>query len=141
VENSAGTGPLTGIAQMVVGLGDACARMRDGTAQCWGDSSGGQLGAGASVTSQQCPANSGNPSCSMLPVTVENPSGTGPLTGVTRLTLGGGHACAVLFDHTVRCWGNNRVGQLGIGNNAGPDTCNTGASIACSLLPVTVENS
>ncbi len=39
---------------------------------------------------------------------------------VTRLSArGGAHACAVLADHTVRCWGSNATGQLGIGGDVG----------------------
>ena len=140
VENAAGTGPLTGIAQIVIGGGDACARMRDGTAQCWGESADGALGAGSSVLADQCPPDSGFPTCIMLPVTVENPSGTGPLTGIARLVTGGGQTCAVLVDRTARCWGDNYVGQLGIGNNFGPNACDTGLDFACSWLPITVEN-
>jgi alpha-tubulin suppressor-like RCC1 family protein len=34
---------------------------------------------------------------------------------VTALALGEVHACALLTDHTVRCWGNNVYGQLGNG--------------------------
>jgi alpha-tubulin suppressor-like RCC1 family protein len=33
----------------------------------------------------------------------------------TGLAVGGGHACAVLTDRTVRCWGSGTVGQLGDG--------------------------
>ncbi len=41
---------------------------------------------------------------------------------VTRIAAsGGGHACAVLQDGTVRCWGANASGQLGTGaSDAGP---------------------
>jgi len=138
VENAAGTGPLTGIAQIVVGLAEVCARMRDGTARCWGYGASGGLGAGATGTTTQC-TTTGVP-CSSLPVTVENSRGTGPLTGVAQLTLGGGQTCAVLVDHTARCWGSNYVGELGIGNKTGPSTCNAGAFIPCSRLPVTVKN-
>jgi alpha-tubulin suppressor-like RCC1 family protein len=31
------------------------------------------------------------------------------------IATGGGHACAVLDDHTVRCWGQNASGELGSG--------------------------
>jgi hypothetical protein len=31
------------------------------------------------------------------------------------LTVGHGHACGLAADSTVRCWGTNRVGQLGNG--------------------------
>jgi alpha-tubulin suppressor-like RCC1 family protein len=43
------------------------------------------------------------------------------------VSVGGNHTCAVMSDGTVRCWGWNDYGQLGIGTN--PD----------SVLPVTVS--
>lgn len=35
--------------------------------------------------------------------------------GVTQLASGESHSCALLSDGTVRCWGSNAVGQLGVG--------------------------
>jgi alpha-tubulin suppressor-like RCC1 family protein len=32
------------------------------------------------------------------------------------ISAGGGHACALLDDHTVRCWGQNVFGELGSGS-------------------------
>ncbi len=34
---------------------------------------------------------------------------------VTRIVAGGTHACALLTDQTVRCWGGNTLGQVGNG--------------------------
>ncbi len=46
-----------------------------------------------------------------------------PFTGLSctvtpcaiALAAGGGHVCALLADHTVRCWGQNASGELGSG--------------------------
>jgi alpha-tubulin suppressor-like RCC1 family protein len=89
----------------VVGIaaGDAhtCATLANGTARCWGLNSSGQLG-------------NGTVSNSPTPVTV-----TG-LTSVIAIAAGGAlgssHTCALLADGSVRCWGANGSGQLGIGN-------------------------
>jgi hypothetical protein len=35
---------------------------------------------------------------------------------VTQLAAGGSNTCAVLADNSVRCWGQNNFGQLGIGS-------------------------
>jgi alpha-tubulin suppressor-like RCC1 family protein len=34
---------------------------------------------------------------------------------VVSLAAGGGHVCALMDDHSVRCWGQNYAGELGIG--------------------------
>jgi alpha-tubulin suppressor-like RCC1 family protein len=36
---------------------------------------------------------------------------------VIGLAVGGHHACALIVDGTVRCWGRNQYGQLGSGGN------------------------
>jgi hypothetical protein len=36
---------------------------------------------------------------------------------VTQLAAGGSNTCAVLADNSVRCWGQNNFGQLGIGSS------------------------
>jgi hypothetical protein len=33
------------------------------------------------------------------------------------IALGAGHACALLEDHRIKCWGDNDSGQLGYGDN------------------------
>jgi len=32
-----------------------------------------------------------------------------------QIAMGNGHACATLADRSIRCWGLNTAGQLGIG--------------------------
>jgi alpha-tubulin suppressor-like RCC1 family protein len=101
VQNPAGTGPLSGIAQVVVGSdGAACARLTSGQARCWGTQYEGTLGNGQATGTR------------MRPVTVKNPAGTGPLTGVAQLAAGPSRVCAVLESHQARCWG---LGPLGNG--------------------------
>jgi alpha-tubulin suppressor-like RCC1 family protein len=36
-----------------------------------------------------------------------------PLTSVVQVSTGSEHACALLQDATVKCWGSNRYGQIG----------------------------
>lgn len=93
----------------VSGLGDAvelhsgayfsCARRQNGEILCWGDNQNGQLG------------NGGGESNSVTPVMV------GSIANAQQLSVGYDHACALLADQTVACWGNNAQGQLGNGSN------------------------
>lgn len=60
---------------------------------------------------------------------------------VTTLTVGGDHAC-VLRGGKMECWGENNVGQLGIGESIGPQSCPYGSSsLPCSFAPVEVTGS
>ena len=82
-----------------------CARLDDGTVQCWGGNWAGQLGDGTKKSSS-------------TPVTVA-------LTGVSPATdveAGNRHTCARLEDGTVQCWGNNQMGGLGDGTTTDANT-------------------
>jgi alpha-tubulin suppressor-like RCC1 family protein len=79
-----------------------------GLAQCWGNNSYGQLGDN-SVTN------------SSTPKVVQISSGN--LSGVTQVTAGYSHTCAIA-DGTPYCWGYNYSGQLG--NNT---TTNSGVAL------------
>jgi alpha-tubulin suppressor-like RCC1 family protein len=116
VKNSAGTGPLTGVSDIEVGLLHTCARIGSGgSMKCWGNNSSGQLGDGTTTNR-------------LLPVNVVHPDGTDLLQGVTQMSLSGVYSCAREADATVLCWGGNGSGNLGDGT-----TINR-------LLPVAVKN-
>jgi len=77
----------------------SCARLENGTLQCWGYNLTGQLGDGT-VTS------------SLTPVEVSG------ITTATEISAGYLHTCAGFANGTVQCWGYNGWGQLGDGSNA-----------------------
>jgi alpha-tubulin suppressor-like RCC1 family protein len=110
--NSCSTTPLpvsnlTGATAITTGnAGNACVLLSDGTVECWGNIAS-QLRAGSDAGQQVCADDAGQP-CS-TPVHVVD------LTGVTAIAGGWLHACALLAGGTVKCWGDNSMGQLGNG--------------------------
>ncbi len=89
------TGFSSNVAAIAAGISHTCAILTTGEAQCWGVNGFGQLGNGTTTDSN-------------MPVAV-----TG-LGGVTAMTAGATHTCAV-SDSGVQCWGYNGSGQLGSG--------------------------
>lgn len=79
------------------GSGHALAVLRNGTVMAWGANNQGQLGRGTTGGSFGTPA----------PVV--------DLAGVKAVAAGFVHSLALLRDGTVRSWGGNEEGQLGIG--------------------------
>ena len=88
-------GMSVGVKSIAAGNAHFCALLNAGTMKCWGDNGSGQLGNSAG-------RNNGNP------VDVVGISGA-----ILAMGLGGSHTCAALLAGGVRCWGNNRFGQLG----------------------------
>jgi len=82
--------------------GDRCALTAVGEAFCWGDGSYGALG------------NANGPRYSIPPVQVKG--------GLRFRVIANGatHVCALDLAGKAFCWGNNFVGQLGIGENGSP---------------------
>ena len=78
-----------------------CARQSTGRVDCWGDNTYGQIGDGH--------ASGGYVS---TPARVDGP------TNAIHITAGSAHACAILADGSMRCWGNNNEGQLGNGQTS-----------------------
>lgn len=93
----------TGVAQVSLGLNHGCARTTAGGIQCWGYNHAGQIGNGAGGVG----------------VTVLAPTGVlGLNSGVVAVEAGGNHSCALTQSGSVKCWGMNERGQLGIGTDA-----------------------
>jgi len=96
------------------GLEHACAILDDKSLKCWGNNQKGQLGIGniykptpgSDPVSDYVPGEMGD----KLPVV---DLGTGPGRVATAVTAGRFHTCALLFDKSVKCWGDNSYQQLG----------------------------
>lgn len=84
-----------------------CALLDDASIKCWGANSMGQLGLGTTTHVGGNPAHMGE---NLLAVDLG--------TGRTPQTIAAGdrHACAILDDGSVKCWGRNNAGQLGLGD-------------------------
>lgn len=90
------------------GTNHTCAVLDTGVVKCWGSNSFGQLGLGDTVTRGTAGGQMGD----ALPA-VE--LGTGRTA--TAVVAGNDHTCALLDDATVKCWGGNASGQLGLGDS------------------------
>ena len=91
------TGLTSGVASISTGRYGGCAVTVNGAAKCWGHNGWGDLG-------------TGNNNSSNVPVDV-----LGLQSGVARISGGEGHNCALMVNGSLKCWGRNEQGQLGIG--------------------------
>lgn len=96
------------ISSLVAGGNHTCALLEDGVVRCWGDNSHGQLGI-------ENTDDHGNDWLE-FPGDVSVNLGTGRTA--LQITAGYSHTCALLDDATVKCWGMNSSGQLGLGDVA-----------------------
>jgi cysteine-rich repeat protein len=90
------------IVQIVTGPDSTCALLDDEGVRCWGIASFGRLGY----------ANDIDIGDDELPSSVDYVDVGG---AVVELGAGAVHTCARLYDGTVRCWGSNQNGHLGLG--------------------------
>ena len=77
-----------------------CALLDDRSLKCWGGGWSGQLGAG-SITYESCTINGAPLDCKKEPVAVVLPQGK----SAKAINAGGNHACAILDDDSLVCWG------------------------------------
>lgn len=91
------TGLTSGVKAISVMEGHSCAVLITGEMKCWGWNNYGQLGNGT-ITSSSVPVNV-----------------SGLSSGVTAISTGTGHTCAVTATGGVKCWGDNSYQQLGDG--------------------------
>ncbi|DAC09905.1 MAG TPA: hypothetical protein D7I09_04925, partial [Candidatus Poseidoniales archaeon] len=92
----------------------------NGEAKCWGEHDRGLLGLGSSSASGSADA--------PAPLSTAIDFGTGRTA--VAIVAGGEHACALLNDGNLSCWGNDNNGRLGNGGSNvdkwGPDLVGSG---------------
>jgi alpha-tubulin suppressor-like RCC1 family protein len=86
----------------------ALALIEGGTVKTWGANEMGQLGNGATETSD-------------VPVEVKGVGGSGALSGVTAVAGGFTHSLALLSSGKVDAWGDNHAGELGNNSETNSD--------------------
>ena len=87
-------------------LTQTCAVLNDGQLLCWGNNDDGQLGIGNTTSGGVWD-----------PTAVDLGSGRKAIS----IALSNGASCALLDDQSVKCWGKNNKGQLGLGNTSSND--------------------
>jgi len=102
------------VVKVAVGTYHSCILTAHGDVRCWGDNTYNQLGLGHtnSRTNVQPYQNA-----------LADLGGT-----ATDVVVGTDHTCALLTDKSIRCWGRNQDGQLGLGN----------ATVMATQLPTTI---
>jgi len=86
---------------IVAGESHTCAILNNSAIKCWGEGEDGRLGTGKN-RDEESPPNS------------INRLGTGRTA--MGITAGNAHTCAILDNSSIKCWGKNTYGQLGLGD-------------------------
>ncbi|OFZ83107.1 MAG: hypothetical protein A2603_05625 [Bdellovibrionales bacterium RIFOXYD1_FULL_55_31] len=93
-----------GAVQLASGAQFNCVVLSDGSVRCWGMNDRGQLGNGTDL-------NVGSGQHDMgANLKAAIPAGG----GVVEIATGNEHACAVMVDNTVKCWGGSTEGATGL---------------------------
>jgi hypothetical protein len=90
-------GLTSNVKEIAAGINHACALTNAGAVKCWGNNGNGRLGNGSTLNSS-------------APVDV-----VGLSSGVSSITVGATHTCALMSSGDYKCWGLNTSGQLGDG--------------------------
>jgi len=116
------------------GYQSTCVLGDDGAVSCWGPNGGGQLGNGQTGDPRSCnPDEVGNANLvPSLPAPAVAIAARGQVDG------GGAHACALLANGAMTCWGENGFGQLGTGDTTPLSSPSTALVFPDGFVPKTL---
>jgi alpha-tubulin suppressor-like RCC1 family protein len=99
--------PAPAVTAISAGGAFSCIALSDRTLRCWGTNRTYELGNGRM-----------NEGGAALTTVIASPgsASTNPLQGVLRVESGAATSCALLVDRSVKCWGTNEGGALGVGD-------------------------
>ncbi len=90
---------LTNVTKLSANMGShTCALTEAGKVMCWGSNNKGQLGDGLATSGSNT-----------------TPKAVVGISNAIDIAVGNAHSCALLNDKTVKCWGGNNNGALGVG--------------------------
>ena len=118
-ESESSLNHLTGIVQVRAGQNHTCALTSTGRGYCWGQGNNGQLGSSSSTV--YIPYDDEHVGVERhAPLVILTQEGGIPLGDILEIVPGGAaHSCALLGNHSVKCWGNSILGRLGNGVTSG----------------------
>jgi len=107
---------------MTAGFAHSCFMLDNGSVKCWGENSYGQLGLGDTINRGD---NSSDMGDNLTAIDLGNER------TATAIAAGNHHTCAILDNESVKCWGANASGQLGLGdtNNRGDNSSEMGNNL------------
>jgi alpha-tubulin suppressor-like RCC1 family protein len=100
-----------GVSAISAGIQHTCALNISGGVKCWGYNAVGQLGDGTYADSK-------------IPIDV-----VGLSTGVSVVSAGYAHTCAITLNGGIKCWGGNLHGELGNSTNTTSTSLHPGSFI------------
>ena len=98
---------------VVAGTSHSCAVLNNGLLKCWGYGGDGRTGLGRTDAVGDGASEDGADLDVLYPGVATDGGGE---MEVKTVAVGGRHSCALMTDHTLRCWGEGGSGQLGNGD-------------------------
>lgn len=101
---------------LALGVSHSCALLVNGKVTCWGANQAGQLGlentspVSGEFTSQASDSQLSSSKLKEIDLSVDD-------TGIKQLVTGANHNCVLFNSGNIACWGENKYGQLGLGDN------------------------